>query len=312
MKNTNLYNKYSKYLFDKYKEKVYKLPINIKTTCPNRDGTIGTKGCYFCSGIGAGFELLDLNNSIEKQININKDYIGKRYGAKKYIAYFQNYTNTYLEIQKFKEYMYEACQDDIVEIDVSTRPDCISKEYLDILKNIFDEKNIQITIELGLQTTNEDTLRKINRGHDVNSFINAAKLINEYPFEVCCHLILNLPWDNNKDIINNAILINKLKIKQVKLHSLYIAKGSVFGNMYIHNEFKICSKDEYIDKVILFLEHLNSDTVVQRLIGRAPKEETIFCNWDTSWWKIRDEIESKMLELDTYQGKKLEITNYEQ
>lgn len=306
MEKRNLYYKYSDYLVNKYNEKVYKLPINIKTTCPNRDGTISTEGCYFCSNLGAGFESLESKKSVKEQIEINKNYIGKKYGAKKFIAYFQNYTNTYLKLEDFERYMYEACQEQIVEIDVSTRPDCISREHLNILKKIYDNKNIDITIELGLQTTNEQSLIKVNRGHNVQSFIDAVRLINDYPFEVCCHLILNLPWDSNIDAINSANLINKLNIKQVKLHGLYIAKGTVFEKMYINNGFDICSKNEYIERVILFLEHLNSNVVVQRLIGRAPKEETVFCNWDTSWWKIRDEIETKMMQLNTYQGKYLE------
>ncbi|PKM50264.1 MAG: TIGR01212 family radical SAM protein [Firmicutes bacterium HGW-Firmicutes-7] len=304
MNEEELYYKYSHYLRQKYGEKVYKLPVNLNISCPNRDGTVGTKGCYFCSDLGTGFEMLNCEKSVEQQLLENIDYIGKRYGANKFIAYFQNYTNTYMPIDDFKQYMNDACRDRIVEIDVSTRPDCISREYLEVLKEIYIKNNINITIELGLQTTNDESLVKINRGHNVQDFIDAVNLIKEYPFDICVHLILNLPWDNDQDAINSAMLINELEIKQVKLHALYIAKGTVFEDMYANKCFELCSKEEYINRVVLFLENLSTLVAVQRLIGRAPKEETVFCNWNTSWWKIRDEIENKMREMKTYQGKR--------
>lgn len=302
MKN-RLFYKYSDFLKEKYGEKVYKLPINLDITCPNRDGTIGTKGCYFCSEVGTGFESLSNNMTVREQIEKNKNYIGKRYGAKKFIAYFQNYTNTYMPLDIFKNYMEDACVDGIVEINVSTRPDCINEDYLNILKGISKEKNVSITIELGLQSSNDETLKKINRGHGVNEYIHAVKLIKEYNFCICTHLILNLPWDTMIDIINSAKLMNELGIPQVKLHSLYIAKETVFEKLYINNEIQICSKDEYIDRVITFLSYLSKDIVVQRLLGRAPKEDTLFCNWGESWWKIKEEIEEKMLINNLYQGK---------
>lgn len=304
MKQKMIYNRYSDYLKEKYGEKVYKLPINLNITCPNRDGKIGTKGCYFCSDLGAGFESIQSDIPVREQLEANRKYIGNKYNANKFIAYFQNYTNTYMPLEDFRQYMYEACYD-IVELDISTRPDCISSLHLDVLRKINQEKHIEITIELGLQTTNNETLKKVNRGHTVEDFIQAVQLIKQYGFDICVHLILNLPWDNHQDVINNAQLMNQLQISQVKLHALYIAKNTVFENMYLNNEFNICSKEDYVDRVILFLEHLDSNIVVQRLIGRAPKEETVFCNWGTSWWKIQEDIEKKMKDLNTFQGKAL-------
>lgn len=306
MEINELYNRYSQYLFNKYGEKVYKLPINLDITCPNRDGTVGTKGCYFCSDLGTGFESLDAQISVENQLKSNMTYIGDKYHAKKFIAYFQNYTNTHMPITQFRQLMREACLPDIVELDVSTRPDCISKAYLDVLKEIRDEKRIEITIELGLQTTNEESLIRVNRGHSVEDYINAVHMIHEYPFEICTHLILNLPWDQDEDVLRSAQLMNTLNMDQIKLHALYIAKNTVFEELYRRNEIQICTKDEYVNKVILFLENLDERIIIQRLLGRAPKDVTVFCNWDMSWWKIRDEIERKMLLLGIYQGKKFQ------
>lgn len=308
-KERNLYYRYSDYLKHKYGEKVYKLPVNLPITCPNRDGTIGHDGCYFCSAKGTGFESLDDQMSVKDQLTKNMSYIGTKYKANKFIAYFQNYTNTYMPIEEFTRYMNDACIDHIVDIDISTRPDCISRPYLDILQTIRHKNNIDITMELGLQTTNNATLKFINRGHTVEDYINAVKLIKKYNFNICTHFILNLPGDTRDDTINNAKLINELGVEQVKLHALYIAKGTKFASMYNQKALDICSKEEYIDRVITFLEYLNPNVVIQRIIGRAPKEETIFCNWDTSWWKIKDELEHKMISLNTYQGIKFKVGN---
>lgn len=299
-----LYNKYSDYLKKKYGEKIYKLPINLNITCPNRDGTIGTEGCYFCSDLGTGFESLNNSFTVSQQLIKNKAYIGKKYGANKFIAYFQNYTNTYMPFEDFKQYITEAIQQDIVEIDISTRPDCISEQHLDFLFSLKERSKIDFTIELGLQSPNDSTLKEINRGHTVQDYIDAAILIKKYKFDLCTHLILNLPSDNREDAIKSAHIINMVKSDHVKLHSLYVATGSVFERLYKENKIIICSMDEYIERVILFLEYLNPQIAVQRLLGRAPKEQTVFCNWETGWWKIQDQIEDKMISENRFQGKK--------
>ncbi|MDF2676949.1 MAG: radical [Bacillota bacterium] len=301
---TELYNEYSKYLKNKYKEKVYKLPVNLPVTCPNRDGTIGHGGCTFCAEVGTGFEMLDNQISVANQIKTNMDYISKKYKAKKFIAYFQNYTNTYLSIELFKKYIEDAIVENIVEISISTRPDCLGEEYLQYLSYIKKEYNINISIELGLQTVNYHTLIQINRGHTLADFIDAVIRIKKYDFEICTHVILNLPNDNKEDTIETAKILSALKVDQVKLHSLYIMENTKMGMLYKNNEIQIITKDEYVDRVILFLEHLNENIVVQRLIGRAPKENSLFVNWGMSWWKIKDEILEKMIQGGSYQGKK--------
>jgi len=299
-----LYNEYSKYLKDKYGEKVYKLPINIPVTCPNRDGTIGYGGCTFCAEIGAGFEMLDVSICVKEQIERNMDYISRKYKAKKFIAYFQNYTNTHLELETFKRYIREAIVQNIVEISISTRPDCVGEEYLQFLDEIRSEYNVNISIELGLQTVNYHTLIKINRGHTLAAFIDAVNRIKKYKFETCVHVILNLPGDNMDDTIETANILSVLKVEQVKIHSLYIIENTEMGRLYKENKIILISKDEYIERVITFLEYLNKDIAVQRLIGRAPKENSLFVNWGISWWKIKDEILDNMNKQDRYQGKK--------
>ncbi len=303
------YNIYSKHLKTKYGEKVYKIPINLPLTCPNRDGTLGRGGCTFCGERGAGFENLENTITARKQLIRNIEYIKNKYNAKKYIAYFQNFSNTYLPLWKFKEYINEICVEDVVGISISTRPDCINDEYLSFLKEIKDSKQIDILIELGLQSVNYKTLKKINRGHGLAEFIDAIKRIKKFNFESCVHMILNLPWDSMDDVIEGGKIISALEIEQVKLHSLYILKDTALGQLYKNDDLQLISLEEYVDRVIEFIEYISPNIVIQRLVGRAPKEETLFCNWDTSWWKIKDMIDEKMETLDSYQGKKFDYLN---
>lgn len=303
------YFQYSKYLEKRYGQKVYKLPVNILATCPNRDGNLSKGGCTFCGDVAAGFELLDVNLSVEEQLQQNKAYIKKKYGANQFIAYFQNYTNTYLPLEEFKRYILEAIVEDVVEISISTRPDSIDDEILDFLEEVKTQHDIEISIELGLQTVNYKTLNKINRGHSLAEFIDAVRMIKEKGFLIAVHMILNLPWDEEDDIIEGAKVLSALKVDFVKLHSLYILKDTVLGNQYLNDEFELISVDDYVKRAVLFLRYLDPEIVVQRLLARAPKEKTLFCNWDMSWWKIKDMIDLVMEEKDFNQGDLFDYLN---
>lgn len=309
MEERNYYRVYSDYLKDKYGTKVYKLPINLPLTCPNRDGCVGYGGCIFCGEEGAGFENLSNTISVKNQLLENMDYIRRKYKAEKFIAYFQNFSNTYMDLEHFKEYIKEAILDDIVEISISTRPDCISDLYLEFLSSIKNEYNINISIELGLQTVNYHTLKIINRGHSLAEFIDSVLRIKAFGFDICAHVILNLPWDNMDDVVECAKILSALSVEQVKLHSLYVVENTVLGRMYKDDKITLLSKEEYIERVTAFLEHLHPDIIIQRIIGRAPEENTLFVNWNTSWWKIRDEILEKMAQKKTHQGAKCNYLN---
>lgn len=307
MTEKNLYKKYSEYLKTKYGEKVYKLPINLPITCPNR---INGMGCSFCAEVGTGFEAADASISVTEQLNTTKQLIEKKYKAKKYIAYFQNYTNTFMELEQFRIYILEAAiNKDIVEISISTRPDCIRESYLDVLLDISNTYHVDINIELGLQTANYHTLDFINRGHGLAEFIDAVLRIKKYPFTICTHVILNLPEDTMRDTIETAKILSALNIDIVKLHSLYIAKNTKLSCQYKNGTISICSKEEYFERVIAFLEYLSPDIVIERLFSRVPEEDAEFSNWNTSWWKLQDELLDIMIELDVYQGKKFDYLN---
>lgn len=307
MNEIHLYNKYSEYLKEKYHEKVYKLPINLPITCPNRlDGN----GCSFCAEVGTGFEALESCVPVCEQIDRTRTLIQKKYKAKKYIAYFQNYTNTFMPLPQFKQYMEEAATEaDVVEISISTRPDCINKAYLDVLMDIYKKNNIDINIELGLQSVNYHTLDQINRGHGLAEFIDAVMQIKQYPFSICTHMILNLPGDTIRDVREGAKILSALQVDIVKLHSLYIAKNTKLSKTYKDGTITVCSKEEYFERVIEFLIHLSPDIVVERLFSRVPEEDAEFSNWNTSWWKLQDELTEKMILEEVYQGKHFDYLN---
>lgn len=294
----------SEYYKDTYKEKIYKLPIKLSLTCPNRDGQAGYGGCIFCSESGGSFENLPSYMTVSDQLDTNRAYIGKRYKANKFIAYFQNFSNTYMSLDDFKEVVKACDKDYIVGIAISTRSDCISTDKLEFLKDFREKTGIDITIELGLQTANYRTLDILNRGESLADFIWAVTEINKYDFRVCAHLILSLPWDDDRDIIESARILNTLGVKEVKLHSLYVVKGTKLADMYADDKIQMISKREYQKNVITFLRYIDEDTAIARLVGRAPEDETIFCNWDSSWWSIRDEIISYMDDRQIKQGDK--------
>ena len=293
-----VYRRYSDFLREKFGEKVYKLPVKLDLTCPNRDGTCGVGGCIFCGEEGGSFE----NNfgSVRDQLLKSKELIKNKYKANKYIAYFQNFTNTYMPFEDFKRVIEESLIEGVVGVSISTRPDYLPKRHLDYLEEL--NKNYFVTVEIGLQTPNYHSLRKLNRGHGLSEFIDAALKLKKRNLNVCTHIIIGLPWDDDLDIIECAKILNVLGIDEVKIHALYILKDTALGKMYERGEIEPISLDDYKKKVILFLRNLKDDIIVERIIGRAPYENSLFCNWNTSWWKIRDDIINVMHENGYTQG----------
>lgn len=305
------YRDYSTYLKETYGEKIYKLPVSLPDAkCPNRDGNISSGGCSFCDASGSGFQCLPNDWTITAQLNENRDFYHKRFGAEKFIAYLQSYTNTYLPFARFCEVIEEVCAfPDLVGIAVSTRPDCVNEQYLSYLSNIAQGRNLDIDIELGLQTVNYRTLKVVNRGHTLAEYIDAVLRIKKYPLTTTAHVILNLPNDEMLDVIETAKILSALQVDAVKLHSLYIVGGTALAKSYVNGEFEIIPPEEYIERAVTFLEYLDPKIVIQRLVGKGPKNNLIFGNWDSSWWKIKDAIEEELIKKDSYQGKKCDYLN---
>jgi len=302
-----LYYKYSDFLKKHYHTKVYKLPVNLPVTCPNRsDG----HGCTFCAEAGTGFEAMSPHVSVTEQLMRTQEYIRSRYKAQKFIAYFQNYTNTYLPLERLAAYMKEAAMvPDIVEIAISTRPDCIREDYLDMMEAFSKKYGITIAIELGLQTANYHTLKDIRRGHGLAEYLDGALRIKRRNFLLCTHVILNLPGDNLEDVKETSKILSVMGNDLVKVHSLYIAKGTEMARLYENGQLDICSKEEYFLRLQSFLEYLSPEIAVERLFSRIPEEDALFSNWQTSWWRLQDEFMAYMEVEKSFQGKKCGYMN---
>lgn len=297
-----VYRRFSTYLKEKYNTKVYKLPVKLDGTCPNRDGKLANGGCKFCGAEGGSFGNRDSQMPIKEQLQLNKDLMVKKYKAEKFIVYFQNFTNTYMSMDDFESSIREALVDDLVAIYISTRPDCISDEQLDFLKKIEKESGLDIVIELGLQCVNYKILKDLNRGHSLAEFIDAVLRIKSRDFETCAHMIIGLPNEDMEDIIEGAKILSALKLDQVKLHALYLVKGTEYGDLYESGQLKMISREEYEERVISFLRYLDPDIVIQRIIGRADEGESLFSNWSRSWWAIHDSIIKTMEDNSWSQG----------
>ena len=259
-------------LFHLSERKIRGKPVNLPVSCPNR---AGGRGCTFCSEMGTGFEAASSLTSVKDQLMQTREKIEKRYHAHKFIAYFQNYTNTFLPLPRLMAYMEEAVR--------------------------FPEI-VEISLELGLQTVNYHTLKKVNRGHGLAEFLDAVLRIAPYRFPVCAHMILNLPGDDMEDVVESARILSALPVEMVKLHSLYIPKDCLLYEDYIGGKITICSKEEYLDRLVRFVIHLRKDIVIERLFSRIPEENAAFSNWQTSWWKLTEMWEQRMEENDYRQG----------
>ncbi len=299
------YRNYSDYLKETYGEKVYKIPIALPVTCPNRDGTLSRAPCIFCGSIGADYETKALGLGITRQLDRSIAHVGPKYKAKKFIAYFLNFTNTYAAPSDFQKWIEEAMSHpDVVAVDVSTRPDCVHDVYLDILKEASLRHGKDVTIELGLQSSNVHTLEKIGRCHTAAEYIDAALRIGRYGFGQCTHVIADLPWDDRLDVMETAKLISVLPVTEVKLHSLYIVKGTALADMYERGEVTLSSMEEYMERVILFLSYLRKDIVIQRIVGRASGGNTLTVNGGSPWWDVKKRIDALMEERQIFQGDK--------
>lgn len=295
-----LYFSYSRYLKEKYGEKVYKLPVNLPVSCPNRrEGN----GCTFCADVGTGFEASGGMFSVTGQLEMSRQKVEKRYHAGKFIAYFQNYTNTFLPLPELLAYMEEAATvDSVVEICLSTRPDCIRTDYTEAFEKFRKKHKLEVSLELGLQTVNYHTLKRVNRGHGLAEFINAVLTCQKYDIPVCTHMILNLPGDDREDAAEAARILSALPVSMVKLHSLYVPKNSVLYQEYRDGKIAICPKEEYLERLAEFISLLRPDIAVERLFARIPEKDSAFCNWGQSWWKLTDEWKELMESKQYVQG----------
>ena len=286
----------------KYNSKVFKVALNGNFTCPNRDGTISKDGCIFCSASGSGDFAGDKNKPLKIQFEEIKEILHKKWKDAKYIVYFQANTNTYGPISKLKTLFNEAITLDqnIVGINIATRPDCISNETLDYLSEL--NKKIPVVIELGLQTIHESTAKLINRGYELNVFVDAVKKLKDKNIEVVVHIINGLPHETKDMMLQTVKFLNDLEIDGIKIHSLFILKDTKLAKMYFNNEFTVQSLEDYVDVVTEQLALINENIVIHRINGDAPRDLLIEPQWSIKKLVVMNEIDKVMKQKNYYQG----------
>lgn len=300
--NNDKFYKLNNFLKENFKEKIYKVSLDGGFTCPNRDGKISNKGCLFCSDKGSGEFAGDRCKTITAQIDEQIDFMKDKIGSSKVIAYFQNFTNTYGDIEYLRKIYYEALNHEkVIGIAIATRPDCLSDDVINLLDEI--NKKYFLWVELGLQTANDNIGKIINRGYDTKVYIDSCKILSEKNIKFVTHMIVGLPNEEKKDLYDTIDLINSVKSWGIKIHLLYILKNSKLLNYYQQNPFKIYEKDEYENTVIELLERLSPSIVVHRLTGDAKKDELFEPLWSLNKRGILNSIEKKLKSSKSYQGK---------
>ena len=294
------YNHLNEYLKNRFGERVLKICVDGNFTCPNRDGRCGVGGCIFCGETGSG-EHLDATKSIREQIEkYFSSYRAER--ANKFIVYFQNFTNTYDSVENLKlKYDAALIDDRIVGLAIATRPDCITEEIAKLLHS-YKEK-YYVSVELGLQTSNDNTAKIINRGYESSVFTKAVEILNKYDIEVVTHIMIGLPNENKDDLLNTIKFVNNHNIQGVKIHSVYVIKNTKLAEMYEKGEYISIALEEYIELAIFTIANLNPNFVIHRISGDAPKDILIAPEWNLHKKWIINGIEKKLKEDDLWQGK---------
>lgn len=290
------------YLKKRFETKVYKVSLDAGFDCPNRDGTLAMGGCTYCDE-GSKAPGINSKLTIKEQLLDGIQRIQKRYNAKKFIAYFQAYTNTYDRVEVLRKRYFEALDHpDIVGLSVSTRPDCVSQGALDLLDEIAS-KNLEIWLELGLQTIHDKTNEKLNRWHTYKQYEQALFKIKQKPnIKVCTHVILGLPGETLSDMHQTIDAIAQLPMEGIKLHVLHVIKNTKLYEQYLNNEFKVFKEEEYIPFICDILEKLPPSWIIHRLTGDAASDKLIAPRWVLDKARVLIKIKEELLRRKTYQG----------
>ena len=295
------YNRYSDYIKKQFGQRVQKITVDAGFTCPNRDGTVGNGGCIYCNN--AGFSPAHLRGvSISEQISKGMELARRRYKTDNFFVYFQSFTNTHAPVEKLDKLYREALSHSgVVGLAIGTRPDCVDDEKLDCIAEL--SKDYDITIEYGLESISNETLEKINRGHDFEAFLNAVEMSAKRGLRTCAHIIFGFPWEDSSIPVKTAQVLSNLPIQFIKLHQLQVVKDTLLEKMYLNDPFKLPSKDEYINILVGFLENLNPEIVIQRLGGETKNDLLVAPRWQIGQAELSALLVKEMIKRDSIQGK---------
>lgn len=295
------YHSLNYFLRQKFGCKVFKISLDAGFSCPNRDGTISKGGCIFCSERGSGDFAGNRCLSIDNQFTHIKEMMSKKWKEGKYIAYFQAYTNTYAPVEILRKKYEEALKEEgVVALAIATRPDCLGEDVLDLLEEI--NKKVYTWVELGLQTSNEITGKKINRGYNLEVFENAVKDLRRRNIDVVTHVIFGLPGETKETMLDTVKYVSNQDIQGIKFHLLHLMKNTPLVELYDKGELEFINQDEYIDIICSAIAMTPPNVVIHRLTGDAPRDLLIGPKWSLNKWEILNNIELVLKERDIYQG----------
>jgi len=296
------YHTYDHYLKGKFGGKVFKVSLDGGFTCPNRDGTKGVGGCTFCSSHGSGDFTESANLSISEQFSLVRDRMHLKWPNAEYIAYFQAYTNTYAPIDKIKLLYEEAlAQPGTVGLSVSTRPDCLTPEIIEYLRDLNDRTFL--TVELGLQSIHDETSKRINRCHTYEEFLDGYHALEGIPR--CIHIINGLPGEDHNMMMETAHAVADLKPDFLKIHLLHVLKNTVMADEYRNKRFDAMPLEDYVKIVCDQIEIIPAETVIERVTGDGAKDDLIAPLWSLKKFVVMNEIDKELSRRDSYQGIKL-------
>lgn len=289
---------------NKFNSKVFKVSLNTNLSCPNRDGTVGFGGCIFCSKNNGGEFAGNPKDNLKTQFENVKNVMLNKWPKAKYIAYFQANTNTYAPLNTLKKLYEEVLTyDNVIGINIATRCDAISEEVLNYLTDL--NKRTYLTVELGLQSIHNQTLKLINRGHDLKSFEIMVKKLQARNINIVVHIINGLPHETKEMMIETVKYLSDLNIDGIKIHMLHIVKNTKLAEIYQNKEFSLLTKDEYINLVCDQLEYLNQNIVIHRITGDPKVSDLIEPNWLIKKTIILNDIDKELKRRNSYQGKNL-------
>ena len=299
------YNDLSAYLSAHFPHKVQKISLNAGFTCPNRDGTVGYGGCTYCNNQTFNPAYCKTEKTVTEQLEEGKQFFARKYPDMKFLAYFQAYTNTYAELEELKRKYEEALSvSDVVGLVIGTRPDCMPDALLYYLEEL--NKRTFLIVEYGVESTDNVTLQRINRGHTFDVAKEAIRKTAARGIRVGAHIILGLPGEEREALVKQAGLLSSLPLTTLKLHQLQLIKGTRMAAEHEKKpeDFHLYTADEYIDLVIDYVEHLRPDIVLERFISQSPRELLIAPDWGLKNHEFTDKVKKRMRERDAWQGKK--------
>lgn len=293
MQLSDYVNTFGQHMLQKHGERVHKISLNANLTCPNRDGTKGIGGCTFCNNVSFNPDARN-PSGISQQIEAGRRVISKRTGAKKYLAYFQAYTNTYGDIEQLKQlYDLALSEADVIGLSVGTRPDCVPDPVLDLLAE-YQNQGYEIWLELGLQSAFDNTLKRVNRGHGFSEYHSAIKRAHKRNLKVCTHLIIGLPGESNQYYETSLKRVLDTGVEGLKLHPLHVVKGTQLAREWKQNEYKPLTKDEYVSTVADLVEITPGDIIYHRITGTASEDILLAPQWCSQKWNVLNLITQEL------------------